>query len=116
MCNPFGGLGLTGGLLDAAALADSLIAIAQGLATEGILDCYAEERRKIFLEVVNPISQANKERLHKTNPDTVGESDPFLRQLRAADSNKHQHIRSHDKLALDMSQFYTQNSRGGETR
>ena len=106
VCSPFGGLGLTGGLLDAAAVADALIAISQGLATDEILHIYAEMRRKTFLEVVNPTSQANKRRLHEPDPNTVGETDPFLRGIREADINKQQTIRSHLNLALDMSQFW----------
>lgn len=110
MCNPFGGLGLTGGLLDAGALADALIAVFTGEATDDILSRYAEVRRKVFLEIVNPTSQANKLRLHSTNPDTVGDTDPFLRALREADTNTKQKIRGHEGLAVDMRQFVTSNA------
>lgn len=105
LCSPFGGLGLTGGLLDAAALADALIFIYQGKATDEILDQYAETRRGIFVNTVNPTSQANKERLHMFDPETIGETDPFLRMLRHADEQEQQKIRSHMTLAVDMRQF-----------
>jgi hypothetical protein len=40
--NPFGGLGLTGGMVDARNLADCIIGIAEGVADESILDKYDE--------------------------------------------------------------------------
>jgi len=109
LCNPFGGLGLTGGLLDAAALADALIAVCTGQAPDSLLDKYAELRRNIFLDIVNPTSQANKRRLHECDPNTVGETDPFLKMLRDADTESKQKIRGHSGLAVDMSQFLPKN-------
>lgn len=103
--NPFGGLGLTGGLLDAAAVSDALTAVYRGEASDDILERYAEIRRRVFLDVVNPTAKANKRRLHESDPDTVGETDPFLRGLREADAEKKQQIRGHAGLAIDMNQF-----------
>src|ERR1700754_1414955 len=40
LCNPFGGLGLTGGLVDAGGLAECFEGIVQGLADDSILDIY----------------------------------------------------------------------------
>ena len=85
LCNPFGAFGLTSGLLDAAALSDALVAIHNGKASADALDYYAAERRKVFTAVVNPLSQANKERLHDADPSTLGERDPFLRRVIAND-------------------------------
>lgn len=70
-CNPCGGLGLTGGVLDADALSDTLGAVIHGKADESVLDFYAEERRRVFLEVASPLS-ANFKRL-------LSESDPARR-------------------------------------
>lgn len=100
---------MTGGLLDAAALADALIAVCTGQAPDSILDKYAELRRNIFLDIVNPTSQANKRRLHECDPNTVGETDPFLKMLRDADTESKQKIRGHSGLAVDMSQFLPKN-------
>ena len=72
--NPVGGLGLTSGLLDAACLVEALVAVVHGERDERVLDAYAAERRRIFLEVVSPMAKENRRR--------VGESDP---QRRAAD-------------------------------
>ena len=55
-CNAFSGLGLTGGLLEATALADVLIGIAQRKVSESgaekLLQKYAEVRRDVFLNIV----------------------------------------------------------------
>src|SRR5271170_2021553 len=50
-CNPFGGMGLTGGLCDAGGLADCLIGVLRKGCGDDLLDKYAEIRRNIFLEV-----------------------------------------------------------------
>jgi 2-polyprenyl-6-methoxyphenol hydroxylase-like FAD-dependent oxidoreductase len=81
LCNPFGAFGLTSGLLDATALADALIAIHSGKASSDALEYYAAERRRVFTGIVNPLSQANKERLHDADPSTLGSRDPFLRRI-----------------------------------
>jgi 2-polyprenyl-6-methoxyphenol hydroxylase-like FAD-dependent oxidoreductase len=63
LCNPFGGLGLTGGLVDAGNLADCLIGIANGLANDDILDKYDEIRRAAWHDVINPMSSSNITRM-----------------------------------------------------
>jgi len=93
---------LTGGLLDAAALGDALVLLHQGKASQDILSKYAESRRQIFLDVVNPITTANKRRMHESNIDTLGDTDPFLQSIRTADAEGHQKIRGHAKLAVKM--------------
>jgi 2-polyprenyl-6-methoxyphenol hydroxylase-like FAD-dependent oxidoreductase len=50
-CNPFGGMGLTGGLCDAGGLSDCLIGVLKKGCGDDLLDKYAEIRKKIFLEV-----------------------------------------------------------------
>jgi hypothetical protein len=47
-------MGLTGGLVDAGGLSDCLIGMAKHGCDESILEKYAEIRRKIFLEVIDP--------------------------------------------------------------
>ena len=105
LCNPYGGLGLTGSLLDAAALADVLIAAVKQHASENLQDKYAEVHRDIFLNVVSSISQANVRRVSESGPETVGDTDPFLRSLREADAKGHQKTRGLAKLAVDMTPF-----------
>ena len=52
--NPTGGLGLTSGLFDTFALVDALAAVVNGEASDDVLDRYAEERRRTFMEVASP--------------------------------------------------------------
>ncbi len=85
-CNPCGGLGLTGGVLDADALSDALGAVIRGKAPESVLDFYAQERRRVFLEVASPMS-SNFKRL-------LSESDPSQR-------------------AKDKAQLFAQSAKGG---
>ena len=85
--------------MDAAAVADSLIGIHEGKASEAVLEKYAEVRRNIFVDTVNPTSQANKTRLHDSDADTIGDRDPFLRMLRTATKEEKQQQSLHFQLA-----------------
>lgn len=67
VCNPCGGMGLTGGVIDAAALIEVLSAVCTGRAAESVLDFYAAERRRVFLEVSSPIATDFKRRM--SEPD-----------------------------------------------
>jgi 2-polyprenyl-6-methoxyphenol hydroxylase-like FAD-dependent oxidoreductase len=69
VCNPFGGLGLTSGLLDADLLGDALPAVIKRATDDGLLDRYAEERRRVFLEVTGPTAAENIRRLKETAPE-----------------------------------------------
>src|ERR1700724_3725378 len=69
LCNPFGGLGLTGGIVDAGGLADCLIGLSEGIAEDSILDKYDEIRRAMWNNVINVVSTANLKRLNSQDPD-----------------------------------------------
>jgi 3-(3-hydroxy-phenyl)propionate hydroxylase len=58
--NPAGGLGLTSGLFDAFALSDALSSVILDGAGEELLDRWAEERRRLFLEVASPAASEMK--------------------------------------------------------
>lgn len=87
--NPSGGYGLVGGLFDVYALYKALAAVAQGRAGDEVLDKYAEDRRRVFLEVVSPAATENKRIIFDT-------SDPVQR---AADMAKLRKLGA-DKAAL----------------
>ena len=72
VCNPCGGMGLTTGLMDAQALIDALAAVIHGRADETLLDFYAEDRRRVFLEVTTPAATEYKR--------LIGEKDPERRR------------------------------------
>ncbi|OYW47067.1 MAG: hypothetical protein B7Z08_02625 [Sphingomonadales bacterium 32-68-7] len=67
-CNPCGGLGLTGGVIDADSLSDVLGAVIAGRADDRALDFYAQERRRVFLEVTSPMSTNFKRLLSESDP------------------------------------------------
>jgi 2-polyprenyl-6-methoxyphenol hydroxylase-like FAD-dependent oxidoreductase len=67
-CNPCGGLGLTSGVIDAAALTQVLNAVIAGSAPESVLDFYATERRRVFLEVSSPLATDFKRRMSEKDP------------------------------------------------
>ncbi|HEY3640746.1 MAG TPA: FAD-dependent monooxygenase [Xanthobacteraceae bacterium] len=61
--NPIGGMGLNGGIQDAANLADKLARILMGGESERLLDLYDRQRRTVAVEFVQEQSIANKKRL-----------------------------------------------------
>jgi 3-(3-hydroxy-phenyl)propionate hydroxylase len=66
--NPIGGMGLNGGLQDAAALSSALTAILTGAAPEVALDLYDRRRRTVAVEFVQQQSIENKKRLEARDP------------------------------------------------
>lgn len=81
-----GGLGLTGGLVDAGNLFDCLNGIHKGLADDNILSRYDEVRRHMYHNVIDPISSENLRRLWQ-DPDKVLEEDKFLEICRRAETD-----------------------------
>ena len=109
LCNPFGGLGLTGGIADVGGLADCLIGLHQGLADEDILDKYDEVRRQKYREIVDPISTSNIKRLYDQDPDKAMENDEFLKLCRRAEGDRQfsRDMQSHSMaLRYDFTQDY----------
>jgi 2-polyprenyl-6-methoxyphenol hydroxylase-like FAD-dependent oxidoreductase len=87
LCNPFGGLGLTGGMVDAGNLADCIIGIAEGIADDDILDKYDEIRRAKWHKIINPVSSDNIIRMHTKDPDEAMKTDQFLMALKKAETD-----------------------------
>ena len=82
--NPIGGLGLTTGLLDAAALGNCLIRILTrggAEAADALLSSYAQSRRRAFVEYTNASSIANKLRLQSDHPEEVCKREAFFARL-----------------------------------
>lgn len=82
VCNPYGGLGLTSGLLDADLLGDALSAVIKREASDDLLDRYAGERRRVFREVTGPTAAENKRRLKETDPEKKRTDNERFRRLR----------------------------------
>lgn len=87
LCNPFGGLGLTGGIVDIEGLFDCLRGVHCGKADKGILKRYSEIRVQKWREIVNPISTANLERLFKSDPSTVMATDESLQKMKKSEDD-----------------------------
>jgi 2-polyprenyl-6-methoxyphenol hydroxylase-like FAD-dependent oxidoreductase len=68
LVNPIGGLGLTGGLIDAVSLGDALIAVIERRRREDVLDSWAGERRRVHLEITIPTAQENRRRVSERDP------------------------------------------------
>lgn len=109
MCNPFGGLGLTSGIVDVGGLYDCLAGVFEGKADDSILDKYDEIRRQKFNEIVNPISSSNIRRLFDQDPNRVLETDDFLKLCKEAEESpdlSRQLQRGVDALKHDFTQYY----------
>ncbi|THW34284.1 FAD binding domain-containing protein, partial [Aureobasidium pullulans] len=87
LCNPFGGLGLTGGIVDVGGLYDCLVGIYDGQTDDSILDRYDEVRREKYQTVVDPISSENLRRLFDQDPDKALENDEFLKMCKKAEAD-----------------------------
>jgi 2-polyprenyl-6-methoxyphenol hydroxylase-like FAD-dependent oxidoreductase len=85
-CNPCGGLGLTGGVIDSRALVEVLTAVIAGRAPESALDFYSTERRRVFKEVTSPVATRYKQRM--CEPDAQQRRADFEEFRRMAQSSE----------------------------
>lgn len=112
LCNPFGGLGLTGGIVDVGALLQCFQGIHTGVADDGILEIYAEVQRNKYLELVNPISTANIRRLFQQDPEKALEEDEYLQLIKKAETDL-QLSRDLQNAGNELLYDYTQHYRSG---
>ncbi len=68
--NPIGGMGLNGGIQDAANLGDNLGQVIHDRAPDALLDLYSLQRRTVATEFVQQQSIENKKRLEARDHDT----------------------------------------------
>jgi 2-polyprenyl-6-methoxyphenol hydroxylase-like FAD-dependent oxidoreductase len=88
LCNPWGGMGITGGFVDVGGLYDCLAGIWDGKADESILDLYSEKRIEKWKTVIDPISQENFRRVSDSNPETRLERDEFMQMCQKAETDR----------------------------
>jgi 3-(3-hydroxy-phenyl)propionate hydroxylase len=81
--NPIGGMGLNGGIQDAANLCDKLARILIERAPDRLLDLYDLQRRTVAVEFVQEQSIANKKRLEESDPEVRKRNLDGLRQTAA---------------------------------
>ncbi|WP_235366279.1 FAD-dependent oxidoreductase [Caballeronia zhejiangensis] len=81
--NPIGGLGLSGGVLDAEHLATALIAVIKESASKRVLDKYAAERRRVFLDFTSPTATANFNWMKESDPAKRAQDTAMLQSATA---------------------------------
>lgn len=81
-------MGLTGGICDAAGLADCLIGVLRKDCAESLLDKYAEIRRQKYQEITNPVSYGNTCALRDTDPGTAMAAEPFRTMNLSSDARR----------------------------
>lgn len=59
LCNPLGGLGVTGGFVDVGGLAQCLVGIYNGQADESILDTWNDKRREKWHKIIDVVTTDN---------------------------------------------------------
>ena len=79
--NPIGGMGLNGGIQDAANLSEKLASILLDGASECLLDLYDRQRRTVAVEFVQQQSIENKKRLEARDPDVRARNLAELREI-----------------------------------
>jgi len=81
--NPIGGMGLNGGIQDAANLVEKLLPVMLDGARDTLLDLYSLQRRTVATEYVQEQSIANKKRLETRDPETRRRNLDELREMAA---------------------------------
>ena len=87
LCNPWGGMGITGCFVDVGELYECLAGYYDGRADESILGLYSEVRRRKWRDVTDPVSQANFRRVEDPDAGTLLDRDGFLRLCRKLDGD-----------------------------
>ena len=79
--NSIGGMGLNGGIQDAANLTDKLAAVIVDGEDENLMDLYDKQRRTYAVEFVQEQTIANKKRLEATDPEARAANMQNLREM-----------------------------------
>lgn len=96
--NPMGGLGLSGGVLDAEHLAEALILVIKEGAATKVLDEYSIDRRKVFLEFTSPTATANFTWMKERDPAQRLRDDAMFKQAGADSAVMRQFLLDFEKL------------------
>ncbi|KAF2500127.1 FAD/NAD(P)-binding domain-containing protein [Lophium mytilinum] len=83
LTNPYAGMGLASGILDAASLTDVLVSHLQHGANEKVLDAWAQARRDNFRNVVDPLSKASFWALQDPDVESLPERHPIPKSLKS---------------------------------
>ena len=97
--NPIGGMGLNGGIQDAANLCEKLAKVLLDGAPERLLDLYSRQRRTVAVKFVQEQSIANKKRLEARDPKTRRRNLGELREIAADPARARQFLLRTSMLA-----------------
>lgn len=102
--------------MDVGGLAECLEGVEKGVAGDEILDTYDEVRRKMWHDIINPVSSSNFLRVSATHPDTAVGKDDFLTMVDEASRN--QRVRDELDQAMyaichDFKQYWKKPSHDG---
>ncbi len=97
--NPIGGMGLNGGIQDAANLTGKLAQVMLEGAPSELLDLYSRQRRTVAVEFVQEQSIANKKRLEARDPETRRRNLGELREIAADPARARQFLLRTSMLA-----------------
>ncbi|MGH6683787.1 MAG: FAD-dependent oxidoreductase [Pseudolabrys sp.] len=97
--NPIGGMGLNGGIQDAANLAEKLSKVILERAPDRLLDVYSRQRRTVATEFVQEQSIANKKRLEASDPEARRRNLDDLRETAADQARARQFLLRTSMLA-----------------
>jgi 2-polyprenyl-6-methoxyphenol hydroxylase-like FAD-dependent oxidoreductase len=97
--NPIGGMGLNGGIQDAANLAEKLAHVVLDGAPDELLDLYSRQRRTVAVEFVQEQSIANKKRLEASDPELRRRNLGELREIAADPARARQFLLRTSMLA-----------------
>lgn len=110
LCNPFGGMGLTSGIVDVEGLFDCFRGIHAGAAGLEILKTYSDVRIEKYKTIVDPVSTGNIKRMFQLDPKNALEDDEFLSLVKRAETD-HELSRelqnASKRLKYDFTQLYS---------
>jgi 2-polyprenyl-6-methoxyphenol hydroxylase-like FAD-dependent oxidoreductase len=79
--NPTGGFGLTGGLFDAFALIDTLVAVIADGGGDGLVDDWAADRQRVFTEIASPAATRMKRTVYDADRAAAEQTCRELREM-----------------------------------
>ncbi|KAI1489508.1 FAD binding domain-containing protein [Biscogniauxia mediterranea] len=109
LCNPWGGMGITGGFVDVGGLYDCLAGIWDGRADDDILDVYSDVRVRKWRDLIDPVSSDNFRRVCDPDPDTLLQRDPVMQACVRAENNpdaQREMYKAMFALRYDFTQHY----------
>lgn len=115
LCNPWGGLGITGGFVDCGGLFDCLAGLWDGVADEAILDLYSEKRIHKYRTIIDPISQENFRRVSDPEPQTRFARDGFMQLLAQGETDK-AFLKGFLMASFDVRYDFTQHYHGKKSK